>query len=195
MEHSNITYKMIAKATNVSLSTVSKALSGSKEVSKELSEQILSTTREMGYFSSKRDRNRGYAKDFHPQIAILIPEIISIHYSNLATKFSDAIEKRGGKASIYLTGFDRDYTNSLISRLYEEVHLSGIVTLSCSSYNGEIKLPTVAVSENFSESSCILEMNIEKGLEEAIENLISLGHSRIGFVGENLTVQKENIYN
>ena len=117
MEHSNITYKKIAEALNVSQSTVSKALSGSHEISLPLAEKIQQKAKEMGYFSMKRERNREYAKHFRPDIAILIPEIISISYSTLATRLTDAIKAHGGKASLYITGFDHE----TISRLLDEI--------------------------------------------------------------------------
>ena len=67
MEHSNVTYKNIAEALNVSQSTVSKALSGSHEISSSLSEKIIQKAKEMGYFSQKRERNREYAKNSDPR--------------------------------------------------------------------------------------------------------------------------------
>ena len=49
-----MTLKKIAQAANVSLSTVSKALSGSKEISDELRQNIIQIAKKMGYFEEKR---------------------------------------------------------------------------------------------------------------------------------------------
>ena len=57
-----MTYKKIAQAANVSLSTVSKALSGSKEISDELRQNIIQIAKEMGYFEGKRKRKIEYSK-------------------------------------------------------------------------------------------------------------------------------------
>ena len=51
-----MTLKKIAQAANVSLSTVSKALSGSKEISDELRQNIIHIAKKMGYFEEKRKR-------------------------------------------------------------------------------------------------------------------------------------------
>ncbi len=56
-----MTYKKIAQIANVSLSTVSKALSGSKEISEELRSQIIQIAIAEGYFTEKRKRRIEYS--------------------------------------------------------------------------------------------------------------------------------------
>ena len=60
-----MTHKKIAELANVSVSTVSKALSGSKEISKELSDRIQQIAIEHGYFKEKNKRKE---KRSHDQI-------------------------------------------------------------------------------------------------------------------------------
>lgn len=192
MEHSNVTYKNIAEALNVSQSTVSKALSGSHEISSSLSEKIIQKAKEMGYFSQKRKRNREYAKRFRPEIAILIPEIVSIYYSELATRMTDEITEHGGKASLYITGFDKENKSRLLSEIYDEVHFDGVIVLSSFKYSGKVKLPTIALDSDKDIPDCShLSTNVKVGIDEAIEHLVSLGHKKIGFAGETLTKTKE----
>lgn len=195
MEHSNITYKKIAEELNVSQSTVSKALTGSHEISLPLAEKIQQKAKEIGYFSLKRERNREYAKKFRPEIAILIPEIVSIYYSELATRLTDEITEHGGKASLYIIGFDEEKQSRLLDEIYDEVHFDGVILLSAFKYSGEIKLPTVAFDSSKEKRNCQnFSTNIESGMDEAIEHLVSLGHKRIGFVGEGLTKGKEQVF-
>lgn len=194
MEHSNITYKKIAEALNVSQSTVSKALSGSREVSTELSERIYLAAKEMGYFTQKRVRNREYAKNFRPEVAILVPEIVSIYYSGLATRFTEEIASRGGKASLYITGFSKDEVDILLDEIYDEVRFDGVMVLGTCKYGGEIKLPTVVIDSSQNPKFDSLHSNLEAGIREAVRHLAELGHEKIGFVGETLTAGKEMIF-
>ncbi len=195
MEHSNITYKKIAEALNVSQSTVSKALSGSHEISLPLAEKIQQKAKEMGYFSMKRERNREYAKHFRPDIAILIPEIISISYSTLATRLTDEIKAHGGKASLYITGFDHENISRLLDEIYDEVHFDGVISLSSIKYSGEVKLPTVVFEASEKEAECrYIRTDLESGMCEAVEHLKELGHRRVGFAGEELTRGKEQLF-
>lgn len=194
MEHGNITYKKIAEEMNVSQSTVSKALSGSREVSSELSERIYLAAKEMGYFTQKRVRNREYAKNFRPEVAVLVPEIVSIYYSELATRFSEEIVNRGGKASLYMTGFSKDEINILLDEIYDEVHFDGVIVLGACNYIGEIKLPTIVMDSSKSLKFDSLHSNFETGIREAVRHLAELGHREIGFAGEPLTVGKEGLF-
>ena len=50
-----MTYKKIAQIAHVSPSTVCKALSGSKEVSAELTKKIIRIAEEIGYFEQKEN--------------------------------------------------------------------------------------------------------------------------------------------
>ncbi len=195
MEHSNITYKKIAEELNVSQSTVSKALSGSREISIPLAEKINQKAKEMGYFSRKRERNREYAKKFKPEIAILIPEIVSIYYSELATRLTDEITAHGGKAFLYITGFDSERVACLLDEIYDEVHFDGVIVLCGFRYSGEVKLPTVAFDSSKGSSECQrIRTDLESGMREAIAHLVELGHRKIGFAGEELTHRKELVF-
>ena len=56
-------YRKIAQLANVSASTVSKALSGSSEISRETAEMIRQIAIDVGYFKEKSKRKREYAND------------------------------------------------------------------------------------------------------------------------------------
>ena len=73
-----MTHKKIAELAHVSVSTVSKALSGSREVSRELTEEIKRIAIETGYFQEKSRRRLMYEKDQQVLIAIVCPEVVKI---------------------------------------------------------------------------------------------------------------------
>ena len=66
-------HRKIAELANVSASTVSKALSGSTEISREVTERIRRIAIESGYFKEKTRRKREYNNNSSIFIALLVP--------------------------------------------------------------------------------------------------------------------------
>ena len=60
-------HKKIAELAHVSPSTVSKALSGSGEISPEIVEKIQKIAIEAGYFKEKSKRKRQVARRYEPR--------------------------------------------------------------------------------------------------------------------------------
>ena len=111
------THKKIAQLAGVSLSTVSKALSGSAEISEATREKIIKIAEETGYFKKKSQRKLEYSKHRAVNIALICPEIISIHYSTTLTTIKNEIEKRGGNTFIYTSDFDPEKLKSIIKHI------------------------------------------------------------------------------
>ena len=70
--------KKIATVAKVSLSTVSKAFSGSKEISQETRDKIFSVAKELNCFDKYNQ-----TKTLKKVIGIICPEIISEFYTNI----------------------------------------------------------------------------------------------------------------
>ncbi len=92
---------LFTASANVSLSTVSKALSGSKEISDELRQNIIQIAKEMGYFEEKRKRKIEYSKSDAITIAVICPEIISLFYAGEITAIKNKIEESGGLCAVF----------------------------------------------------------------------------------------------
>lgn len=189
-----VTHKKLAELLHVSQSTVSKALSGSREVSPELAEKIIKKAAELGYFQIKRERSRSYASVFSPEIAIFVPEIISVYYSDIATRIVEKIKEKNGRSSIYVTGFNTEYTSFLLEKLYDNIKVDGVISLCEMRYNGEVKLPTVSFSRGSNSGICHIESDLKSGMRDALTYLLRHGHSFIGYVGEPLTARKNRLF-
>lgn len=190
-----VTHKKLAELLHVSQSTVSKALSGSREVSPELAKKITESAKSLGYFRKKREISRSYASAFSPEIAILVPEIISVYYSDIATRLSEKIKEKNGRTSVYITEFDNEYISYLLDRLYNDIRADGVVILSGVSYRGKVTLPTVSFSDSTkADGICRIENDYKCGMRNALEYLSKLGHDFIGFIGEPLTAQKNGLF-
>lgn len=90
----------LAKLAEVSVGTVSKAFSGSKEISEDTKERIFALAKEHGCFD-KYNKNRFDKK----VIAVICPELNSEYYSATVTLLNREITLRGGIMSVSTTDF------------------------------------------------------------------------------------------
>lgn len=184
----NLTYRKIAQLAGVSLSTVSKALSGSSEISDATAERIRRIAEENGAVRPKYRKN-------HPslRVAIIVPEIISVYYSEIVTCFIDEFRRFGIEPFIHICGFDRDKSKQLYETLADEQLADGIVMLCEYDMPTRLDIPNVYMCKGKSGSDSI-NCDYDSALFEAVEYLKALGHKNIGFMGEINTVQKERMF-
>ena len=184
-------HKKIAELANVSVSTVSKALSGSREVSAELSEKIIKIAIETGYFKEKSKRKLVNNKRNPVLIAVICPEIISIHYTGIITSIKNRIEERGGQTAVYIHDFDNEKMNSIIETLVVKGNVDGIILFSSGKVNSKPDIPIVIASNSedcpFADKVCT-----DEGVffDDVINHFTRLGHTKIGFMSEPLTESK-----
>ena len=187
-----ITYKRISEAAGVSESTVSKALSGSAEISPKTAERIRSIACELGYYSDKRVLRREYSGALNPHVAIICPEIISIFYSSIAESLIHEIMWHGGRATVMISRFGSDEVKLIVDSVAGNPDFDGIISMQDFECKKNLNIPVVFLShgknaEDFDEVYC----DANKDIETAVEYLLTLGHRIIGFGGEMHTVSKE----
>jgi len=185
-------HRKIAEIAHVSTSTVSKALSGSKEISSEVAEEIKRIALEIGYFSEKNKRKLKNKRTKQTQIAVLCPEIISIHYSKIVTLIKSFVEERGGRVAVYIFDFDNEKKNDLLKYLSMDGNTDGIIVFSQYDSDVELGVPlvcfdTIRKYKNFDT----IGTNQNECMNDCVRHLYDLGHRKIGFIGENYTLSKE----
>lgn len=185
-----MTHKKIAEIAHVSASTVSKALAGSKEISEELTEKIVQIAIDTGYFKEKSKRNLDYSKRKNAVIAILCPEIISIYYSSIVTVIKNAVENNGGHLAIYVFDFNVKKLNNIIETIILKQSADGIIILSEKHKNFTNSVPMLYLTSSANDSSSSIFPDTHLILDLATKHLKSLGHTKIGFIGETLTYSK-----
>ncbi len=189
-----MTHKKIAELANVSVSTVSKALSGSKEVSGELTEKIRKIALETGYFKEKNKKKIEYMKNKPTLIAVVCPEIISIHYSDMITSIKNEVEKRNGLIAVYVYDFDFQKLTKIMNTLSLSREVDGIITFSDAKFNIRPNIPVVCIGEERSDWCDTVYSGTENIFLTVIEHLKTLNHKKIAYVGETNTIQKQNAF-
>ncbi|MBQ2710019.1 MAG: LacI family DNA-binding transcriptional regulator [Clostridia bacterium] len=187
-----MTYKKIAELAGVSLSTVSKAMSGSSEISPATAERILRIAEENHVTGVRYHKNTADLR-----VAVTVPEIVSVFYSQNVTDLVSELEKSGIDAAVYITGFDKDKTNRLLTRLAESGTLDGIIVVSFI-YRKRAPIPVISkAGVDHGEQHLggdLISIDIRGGMLEALTHLKELGHTEIGFIGEKNTTHKQEIF-
>ena len=188
-------YKELAKKAHVSESTVSKALSGSRDISTALSDEIFRLALQTGYFEDRRRRKHDVNTERPIIVAILCPEINSPDYSRTVEIFQEKFMQQGIETAVYNYHFNKEKMNQLIKLLLVRNCADGIITFSpVDALFARPPVPIVCLESTGAvcggyDSVC---SDQKAAMLDAVKYLNALGHRRIGFIGENHTPAKES---
>lgn len=186
-----MTLQKLAKLAGVSVSTVSKAFSDSREISVETKEQILSLAKRHGCFE------KYYKGKFGKQlVAVICPEIRGEFYADFAADLNDKIEARGGMMMLSVSGFSAEREEDLIRYYGSFGHADGIIFVSGSlRLKTEPNIPVVQIGGKYkTEKADYIDIDIASGIDQAVEYLKANGHRKIGYIGETLTASKHRLF-
>ncbi len=184
-----MTMKELAKLANVSCSTVSKAFRDAEDISEETRDLVFEIAKENGCFMEFYKGK--YSK---PIIAILCPELRSGYYSGYVEKLQQTITAAGGIALISTHHFDRAVQAELIEYYGGYLKVDGIFAFNL---NIELKAgmkqkPIVALFN--SRNTDLVTVDFAAPIAEAVAHLKALGHRKLAFIGESLTIGKERAF-
>ncbi len=179
--------KALAKLAGVSPSTVSKAFSGSKEISEATRERVFAIAREQGCFD-RYNKNKFQKK----VIAVIIPETDSDYYNSFLSHIKAGLDGRTALMSVSVNGFSAERTQELYTYYTAYCHVDGVLLVDCFAELEDTSLvPTVAVG-TFNRSANVTRVNValQKGIDQAFAYLKENGHVEVGYAGETLTSGK-----
>ena len=176
----NMTMAKLADLAGVSVSTVSKAFSGSGEISEEKREHIFNIAKEHGCYDK-------YCRNIHGSkvIAVICPEYKSGTYSELLSFMENEIKKRNGIMISGSTDFSTERAEQLLRFFMGYSKVDGIVSLCALPEGIKCSVPVVTTYNNKSYHSVIVSE--DAAIDEAIRTLKEYGHKKIGYVGEKLS--------
>ncbi len=177
-------HKKIAELANVSVSTVSKALSGSSEISRETADKIRRIAIEIGYFKEKSKRKREYTNNNSILIALLVPEVMGFHYANLITCIKNEAEARGSQVAVYIFDFDKNKRDEILDSIILRGKTDGIIMFSHPNPETKYNIPIVCCESLGAPHYDSVGYSMGAVMEDSLNFLSKLGHKKIGFVGE-----------
>lgn len=176
--------KDIADKAGVTVGSVSKALSGSPEISASTAQRVKTAAYEIGYRSKKTSKNT-------KSIGIVLPEVRSHYYAELMHSLNDEISKYGYSTITMLSGFTTEgVLNAYENMLQHDIKglfISGVTFLTESLCKRIIAegVPTVLFTEyKFPYAIDSIYVKTDNVLRLAVEHLKQLGHKKIGYLGE-----------
>lgn len=194
-----MTLKEIAKEAGVSISTVSRVINKKSPhaASKEVQDKIWGIVRRTGYTPNKTARDLKLGASYQPEalsrsIACLFARTedskSDVFFSTLARSIEQEAFKRNFVLKYSFTAIDIHHPNTF--RLITDNHVDGVVIL------GRCEKHTLSFLKQYFHCVAYTGLNvldakydqiISDGLQAsqtAMEHLMGLGHSRIGYIGE-----------
>ncbi|MBR3943428.1 MAG: LacI family DNA-binding transcriptional regulator [Clostridia bacterium] len=176
-----ITLSKIAKLAHVSVSTASKAFSGSTEISEETREAVFAIAKEYGVF--KKYRKAKYPKHV---IAVICPEFEGRDYSTALTALQKHLSAKGCEVCVASTNFSAETACELFAYYNDYATVDGIVFIghlpSYISYTGDIPLATIAQKHNNVDISVV--NSALAGCKAVVAHLKTCNVQTIGLLGE-----------
>ncbi|MDD5602909.1 MAG: LacI family DNA-binding transcriptional regulator [Eubacteriales bacterium] len=196
--------KDIADAVGVSVSAVSKALGNKTDISNETREKILKAARELDYDFRPAAKNR--ADPGEGLIAVICPEVKSNYYTQLIDSIGEKVAKEGYRMVFAVTEFEPE-NEKLYLELFAGRGADGILLIS-ENYNvSEIIDEAIFKGSPFSGAPLVLITNGEGtnkvnclriddsfGISLGLGHLISLGHKKIGYIGDSHTGDRLSVF-
>ncbi len=194
-----MTLKQLAKALNLSISTVSKALSDSHEISTGTKSAVLAKAKELNYqvnpFASSLRRQKSKT------IAVVIPEVVNDFFGPVISGIESIAQEKGFHVLIYLTHEDMQKEVAII-KLLQNRRVDGImISLSEQTSNTThleelIEMPLVffdRVAEHIDVPKVTTD-DYNSGIH-ATEHLIQNGCKRIAFLSTSpgLSINKKRM--
>ncbi len=186
-----ITMQKIAELSGVSLATVSKAFSGSEEISEETRNKIFSIAKKYNCFEKYNKR-----KTLKKVVAIICPELSSDYYSNTVSYLEKQLNKINVLSVISVSNFKPEKEQELIGYYLSDKSVDGIIVLEAFSkikYNNDTPIVVINSINDLKDVDCI-NTDFQSAIDDAIYLLKRNGHEKIAFVGESLTQDKYEFF-
>lgn len=185
MKH--ITMKDVARAAGVSYATVSRALSGSRQISRETRERIQRLCDEMGYTRNCMARSMVIKKT--ELIGLVVPAIDNAFMSQLAYHAEVKARSRGYQIMLCDSGPDLRQEETavklLLGRQVDGILIAPQNAASLDRLEGPFReVPSVFLGENLRDRdwNCVSVDNAG-GAAMGVEHLYGLGHREILYFG------------
>ncbi|MBR2926508.1 MAG: LacI family DNA-binding transcriptional regulator [Clostridia bacterium] len=181
----------LAALAGVSVSTVSKALADSHEISEQTKSMIIDLARKHGCLEK-------YYKPKYPAkvIAVICPEILGNHYGRMAMYMEKEIAGYNGTMVLSVTDFSPKRQEELIEYYIKYAHADGIVVIEpAAKIKNYSNIQIVQIGpENESKGVDCIKASVQSGVDDAIKHLCGLGHKRIAYIGENKSLPENEAF-
>lgn len=178
--------KEVAHRASVSTATVSRTINGSDLVKPRTAEKIWRVIRELGYYPSTQARALVSGKS--RMLGLIISDIVNPFFPELVKSFEFAATHHGYEVIVANTDYNPERTTNCVRRMIErQVDAVAIITSEIEPHLidelSKRKLPIVFLDVGkLRPLISNISVEYDKGIREAVQHIVSLGHKRIGFI-------------
>lgn len=201
MAATQVTVKDVAEKAGVSISTVSRVLTGSAPVSPGLRQRVIAAVEELGYRPNALAR--GLRMRRTAVIGLLIPDISNPFFGQLARVVEEAANKRG-YSILLCNSQNSNQRETQYLDLLRQQQVDGVLVVTSGAMGDEL--------EEFFELTGAAVLALDRripgfagpwiggdpypGARQAVQHLLDLGHRRIGLVrGVEGNISSDERYN
>ena len=183
----------VARHAKVSSATVSRTINGISTVNPALAKRVWQAIEELNYFPNTQAR--ALVSGRSRILGLIVSEITNPFFPELIQQFEDIAVESGYEILIGSTNYDQQRTASVVRRMIERkvdgiaVMTFGIATPVLEELAArEMPLVFIDTAPNKS-NACVLKVDYQAGIHQAVQHLAALGHRRIAFISGPLSQQ------
>jgi LacI family transcriptional regulator len=187
-----VTIRDVADDTGLSISTVSRALTGARAVNPASANKVLESASRLGYRPDSIGRSLR-TQQTHT-LGLVIPDIANPFFPSLVQAIERAARDRGLSVLIADAGNDpdreRDALHTLLDRRVDAVLISPTHSTASRAALAETAalVPTIQVDRVIDESLPFVRVNQARPIEQLVTHLRSTGRGHFAFIGQPTTM-------
>lgn len=184
-----ITIKDIAKLAGVSYSTVSKALNGDPRIKPATRQKVLAVAEKHQYRKNIMAQQLSTGRS--NIIGFVLDELSNPLFSNISGNLHAELKKRGYQMILVVADDGLD--------VFSQLRVDGCILWDYALDNRDafwkkfatLNMPCFVLGTDEAPNSPYIKIDRKEGIYKAVEHLKSLGHSRIGFIGNSQNIKLE----
>ena len=186
-----ITLSKIAKLANVSVSTASKAFSGSNDINEETRNLIFSVAKKHGVFKK-------FYKAKFPQltVAVVVPEFSGDHYSAMLIEIQKRLEIRGCLMSVSAFDFSADNSSKIYDYYSKYTNVDGIIMIDAPTpLLDYLEIPTAVLGKIIeTQYTSSIYVDLQVSLTEALVYFKEHNVTSVGFISDSKAKAKRSAF-
>src|SRR5450432_19432 len=184
-----LTITDVAKASGVSVSTVSRILNGKQDVAKATREHVLQVIDELGYAPHAQAQSLRAGKTRNLGLLFPLKDPGNVPYNSLDIEFIVSAAAAAEKQNFFFILLTASVTEQSLLNLYRSAQIDGLVLMQVYSEDWRVDLlrkngyPFVMIghTEN-NEGLSFIDLDFKGAVIAAFEPLIQQGHRQIAFI-------------
>ena len=181
-----VTIYEVAKASGVSLATVSRVINNSDSVKEDTKKKVLGVIKRLGYKPS--GLAQALATNKTTNIGVIIPSANYVYISNLLNGVCEVCRDKGFSVSLYTTSHSREDALSCLEKVIKS-HVDGVIVFDDELGPDDLvifnsySVPVIAINNNFTASKIgSISFGYEHLIKSIIQDYFNRGDKKMTFL-------------